>query len=101
MPVTQNSSSAARQIAALIQCHECMVRYSSILRREFIASLFSAYRGSGGNRARTLHEKNSYLQLNTYLIPLNPLAVPWAAVAGDPRSRRPAWDGGNASSASF
>jgi hypothetical protein len=37
--VMQNSSNAARQIAALIQCHECIVRYICILRRELTNAL--------------------------------------------------------------
>src|SRR5690349_25097794 len=52
MPVMQNSSRPARQIAALIQCHECIVRYSSILRREFIASLFSTCGAPEGKTER-------------------------------------------------
>src|SRR6185295_19164794 len=56
IPVMQNSSSAARQIAALIQCHECIVRYSCILRREFTGTCRHA------KRAQTLHENYSYLQ---------------------------------------
>src|SRR5688572_3422102 len=43
-------------MAALIQCHECMVRYSFILRFEFKLPCPT------GNRGRKLHEKDSYLQ---------------------------------------
>src|SRR5689334_25249105 len=66
----QNSSRPARQIAALIQCHECIVRYSSILRREFIAPFFST---CGGAQRQTERERymrrilicNAYLSISS------------------------------------